>query len=71
MGSGPSSCPYAHNVVEDEFSEVRGYKIPPRGSAPRGIRLVTTTAKENQTYCSKLVRLSQGDADTDREGGPT
>src|SRR5215218_7234454 len=33
-------------------------------------RLVTTIAKENQTYCSKLVRSSQGDADADREGGP-
>jgi hypothetical protein len=31
---------------------------------------VTTIAKENQTYCSKLVRSSQGDADADREGGP-
>jgi hypothetical protein len=34
-------------------------------------RLVTTIAKENQTYCSKLVRSSQGDADADREGGPS
>jgi hypothetical protein len=33
-------------------------------------RLVTTIAKENQTYCSKLVRSSQGDADADRECGP-
>jgi hypothetical protein len=33
-------------------------------------RLVTTIAKENQTYCSKLVRSSQGDPDADREGGP-
>ena len=33
-------------------------------------RLVTTIAKENQTYCSKLVRSSQSDADGDREGGP-
>jgi hypothetical protein len=32
--------------------------------------LVPTTAKENQAYCSKLVRSSQGDADGDREGGP-
>ena len=33
-------------------------------------RLVPTIAKENQPYCSKLVRSSQGDADADREGGP-
>src|ERR671921_1109280 len=31
--SGPSYCPYSPNYLEEEFSEVRGYKLPRPGLA--------------------------------------